>query len=419
MCNDTVKRGFVSSKDSIYTLGSYLEHRHILFLKNYNFRMAVPLVFYQIPWSHYCDKVRWALDLKEIPYEAINYKIFGRTKGLERSPKAMPKLMPMIEDDNQFRYDSTPILLYLDEKYPQLSKELFPSSSSEDRQRVIDTCLRLDSELGLYSRRIAYVEMLNEKSSALSILLGEKFSWAYNPDDIRSRLISPFISCFMIARFRLHRIREEHLREKTESILLEIGDRLSTNTYLVGEQFSAADLTFCSLVKPLQRVRCFRDDQRFRVIFDYHERIRRNHDPKYPNIDNFVEKMADEHRARGRKYEKSMIFRIKALIHRINFVQRIFIWIMTMAVGRLYGPVSDEQETPQFKKMSSQVNTDQREEKQAINDQRVANVMSVWLMITFFFRYFAHLIFTIPDQAAYLKQENTTSNSVPRRSNGT
>ncbi|CAF1007570.1 unnamed protein product [Rotaria sordida] len=147
------------------------------------------LRLYQIPWSHYCDKVRWALDLKEIPYELINYNLLGETKGLERAPKTLRKLMPILEDpnnkdDNRFQYDSTPILLYLDTQYPRSSICLFPSSSScEQRQQVINTCLQLDSELGLYARRIAYVEILNEKPGAMSILLGEKFSWAYNPDE--------------------------------------------------------------------------------------------------------------------------------------------------------------------------------------------------------------------------------------------
>jgi glutathione S-transferase len=130
----------------------------------------------------------------------------------ERTPKTMTKLMPTLEDpnsedNNQFRCESTPILIYLDTKYPQPSLSLFPSSP-EQHQRVIDTCVRLDSELGLYARRLAYVQFLNEKRSVVFFLLGEKFSWAYNPNDIRSRLHYDY------ARSRLHRIREEHLREK-------------------------------------------------------------------------------------------------------------------------------------------------------------------------------------------------------------
>ena len=131
------------------------------------------------------------------------------------------------------------------------------STTNGERQQVIDTCLRLDSELGLYARRLGYVQLIKDKPSALSILLGEQFSWAYNPDDIRSHLISPFVTCPMIARFRLHRIREEQIREKTEQLLLDIADHLRTNDYLVGQQFTAADLTFCSLVKPLRTVPAF------------------------------------------------------------------------------------------------------------------------------------------------------------------
>ncbi|CAF3590251.1 unnamed protein product [Rotaria sordida] len=369
------------------------------------------LRLYQIPWSHYCDKVRWALDLKEIPYELINYNLLGETKGLERAPKTLRKLMPILEDpnnkdDNRFQYDSTPILLYLDTQYPRSSICLFPSSSScEQRQQVINTCLRLDSELGLYARRITYVEILNEKPGAMSILLGEKFSWAYNPDDIRSRLISSIIACFMIARYRLHRIKEERLKEKTEKILLEVGDHLRTNNYLVGNQFSAADLTFCSLIKPLQRVSCFINDYRFRIIFEYQERIRRDYDPKYPNIDNFVEKMADKHRTQKQENEKRFSIRLWAFLHQINFIQRFFIWFMTMVVNTVYGPASDDEEIPQFQRSSSSSSSPGNREQEALNDQRLINITSIWSMIKFLFKYQCHLLFTIPNQAAYLNRK--------------
>ncbi|CAF3323915.1 unnamed protein product [Rotaria socialis] len=365
------------------------------------------LRLYQIPWSHYCDKVRWALDLKEIPYEQINYNIFGGTKGLERAPKSLRKLMPIIEDPNNkdgdpFRCDSTPILLYLDGHYPRSSISLFPSSPSELRQQVIDTCLRLDSELGLYARRLTYVEILNEKPGAMSILFGEKFSWAYNPDDIRSRFISSFIACFMIARYRLHRIREEQLKEKTEKILLDVGHHLGTNDYLVGDRFSAADLTFCSLIKPLERVPAFINDHRFRIVFEYHERIRRNYDPKYPNIDNFVEKMADKHRAQKKQNEKRFTTRLWAVVHRINFVQRFFIWFMTLVVSNVYPPVTDDEEMPEFQRSSS----DDNRKQEALNDQRLMNNKSIWSMIKLIFKYQCHLFFTIPNQAAYLNRKS-------------
>ena len=101
------------------------------------------------------------------------------TRGLERVPKTLRKLVPIIEDSNgqemTYHGDSTPILLYLDTKYLQSSMPLFPPSP-ERRQSVIDMCLRLDSELGLYARRLTYVQLLYEKTSAIVIVLGGSIS---------------------------------------------------------------------------------------------------------------------------------------------------------------------------------------------------------------------------------------------------
>jgi glutathione S-transferase len=344
--------------------------------------------------------------LTGLPYEVINYNMFGKTKGLDRAPKTLRKLMPIIEDpsnqDTPYQCESTPILLYLDGKYLQSTTPLFPSVP-EQRQRVIDMCIRLDSELGLYARRLTYVQLLKEKSSAISILLGEKFPWGYNPDDIRSRLISPFVACFMISRYRLHRIREEQIREKTERILLEFVDHFRTNDYLVGQKFSAADLTFCSLIKPLTNVPFFSGNRRFRIIFDYHERIRQKYDPKYPNIDNFIEKLAEEHRTRVRNNKNSLIVRVKAFIEQYNFVRQFFFWIMIMVVSRMYGPASDEEETPEFEMPSSSDN--ERQWQEALNDQRVIHKKSKRSVVMFLFRYLCHFVFTIPGQAAYLNGE--------------
>ncbi|CAF3444584.1 unnamed protein product [Rotaria socialis] len=182
--------------------------------------------------------------------------------------------IPNNKNGNSFQCDSTSILLYLDVQYPRSSNSLFPSSPCELRQQVIDTRLRFDSELGLYVRRIVFVQILNEHPETMSILFGEKYSWAYNSNDIRSRLISPFIACFMIASFRLHRIREEQLKGKTRKILLDVADHLRTNDCLVGDRFSAADLTFCSLIKPFERVPRFINDSRFRISLTHSTKLR-------------------------------------------------------------------------------------------------------------------------------------------------
>ena len=56
-----------------------------------------------------------------------------------------------------------------------------------------------------------------------------------------------------------------------------------------GQEFSAADLTFCALIKLLTNVPFFIDNPRFQAVFEYREQIREKYDPKYADIDNFVE----------------------------------------------------------------------------------------------------------------------------------
>ncbi len=76
-----------------------------------------------------------------------------------------------------------------------------------------------------------------------------------------------------------------------------------------------------------------------------------------------------------------------------------------MAVSRIYGPASDEQEAPEFKIPSSPSSHNEQQRQEALNDQRIVNMKLNWLMATFLFKYLCHLVFTIPIQATYLNRE--------------
>jgi glutathione S-transferase len=347
---------------------------------------------YQIPWSHFCEKVRWTLDLKNVPYECVTYNTSGPTAGLERAPTHMMKLTPIIEDPNNktehpyFLSDSTPIIMYLDVSYP-CSFTLFPSA---DKQLILDTCLQLDSELGPYVRRLIYVQILGEYPRVLCLTQGVNHAWAYNPDDIRSRLVARFVACFMIARFRLHRILDDRVREKTEELLERFAAQLETKSYLVANQFTAADLTFCSLFKPLALVPYFRDHPRFQHLFDYHDRIRCEHDLKYAENINLIEKFIDKHRERTK--EVTMVSKIVAFVRKINIFQYAFVWMMHHLVSVIYGASSDEQQPAEFPS----------QDRTATNDQRNLNIQSKFRLVPFIIKYNCHRCYTLPRQVTYL-----------------
>ena len=357
--------------------------------------MLETVQFYLIPWSHFCEKIRWALDLKEIPYEKISFNVMGPTPGLERAPASLMKLTPIIEDPNNkdeqpfFISDSTPILQYLDARYPQ-GVTLFPAN---ERQAVLDMCIRLDSELGPSVRRLIYVQILGERPRLLSMLDGPNHAWAYNPDDLRSRLVARFVACFIIARFRLHRLREDRVREKTEELLLTICDRLKNHNFLVGEQFTAADLTFCSLFRPVWLIPYFKDDERFHLAFDYYTRIRNEYDLKCDDNPNMAQVFVNEYRAQKKK--RPTATKIKAFVKRVNVINRCCSSVMSKIVSKVYGPSTDQEQATEFSS----------KDKVATNDHRNVDIQSTFGKASFFVKYQMHRIFTIPHQVAYLNGE--------------
>ena len=79
-------------------------------------RQVSMIQLYQFPFSHFCEKARWALDYKSITYRAVNL-----LPGFHLKPvrKLAPKTcLPVLRDEETVVQDSTAIIDYLDKKYP-------------------------------------------------------------------------------------------------------------------------------------------------------------------------------------------------------------------------------------------------------------------------------------------------------------
>src|SRR5690606_22707553 len=95
--------------------------------------MSEQRVVYQFPISHYCEKTRWQLDRKGMPYQTRNllpgtHRLFSRTR-------AGVNTLPVLRDGKRLIGDSTRIAYYLEKYYPQVS--LLPADSAA-RQQVIE-----------------------------------------------------------------------------------------------------------------------------------------------------------------------------------------------------------------------------------------------------------------------------------------
>ncbi|MBA2564471.1 MAG: glutathione S-transferase N-terminal domain-containing protein, partial [Gemmatimonadetes bacterium] len=108
----------------------------------------------QIPYSHNCVKVRRALELKGLPFDTEDIAPMDRSAPKRASGQA---LVPVLVDGERAIADSTAILLYLEERYPE--RPLLPAES-----RLRAECLLLedwaDAAFMALTRRLAYWAVL-------------------------------------------------------------------------------------------------------------------------------------------------------------------------------------------------------------------------------------------------------------------
>jgi len=229
------------------------------------------ITLYQLHWSHYVEKVRWALDYKQLDWSAVDVDPFTKRQmrhldcRLALDSGQQLYAVPTIHDHATGAVvgDSSRILDYLESTYP--APALFPSDVSE-RKDVTRWMLWLDSALGLAARRVAYTQIAIERPSILASL--------FLPDMASAGGFKGYIGGTILAgvlsrRFRFRHNRKDRVIEQLEHCLLTAAHRLSSRQYLVGEQFSAADLTLAALSRPVLLVPFFRDHPRLQALWNW------------------------------------------------------------------------------------------------------------------------------------------------------
>ena len=125
------------------------------------------ITLYQLHWSHYVEKVRWALDYKGLQWTAVDVDPFTKREMQHLKCKTMLDsgsrlyTVPTIQDEatGSVVGESSEILGYLERTYP--IPALFPVEAGE-RAEVERWMLWLDSTVGLAARRLAYTQLALE-----------------------------------------------------------------------------------------------------------------------------------------------------------------------------------------------------------------------------------------------------------------
>jgi len=201
---------------------------------------------WHIQVSHYSEKVRWALDHKQIEHSRRAVAIPGAhipaalwmTRGAQMT-------FPVIELDGQRIGDSTAIIAALEDRFPD--PPLYPADP-EERHRALELEDFFDEELGPHIRLLAFHELGNDRERFEALVRRT----APEPLARRSGAGVIYARAFTGLRFGVRSPEAaERARVKVLAALDRLEDELGEDEYLVGDSFSVADLTAASLFYPL------------------------------------------------------------------------------------------------------------------------------------------------------------------------
>jgi glutathione S-transferase len=223
-----------------------------------------PVCLIAIPVSHYCEKIRWALTRSEIPFvEERHMPPFHRfaTRRVGRKTELVTEAehhlspinrfvsrfvggqsVPVLITETGILTNSEEILKYVDAIASDRLK-LYPTDS-ENRQQVENLVETFDSLLAPAVRQWFYFYTFN-RTQLIQTLWCQGVPWF-------ERIFFPIVFRWMRSNvFQMYTINVESTAAAHESIckIFEMVESLLTDgrTYLVGDRFSAADLTFATL----------------------------------------------------------------------------------------------------------------------------------------------------------------------------
>lgn len=209
--------------------------------------MASKIHLISIGPSHFCEKARWGLDRAGILYQETKH-VPGfhllYTRGLGEGTSC-PKLVLSEEKKQVVLNESSDILQFADQNIKSEEDCLYPSSL---KQSVQEWDAKFNQIVGPHVRRWGYYYLLYDKHS-YQILSQGAASWERS----LSWLLMPILRLGIKKSIGSQRPgAKEASLSKLRQIFQEVDNVLGDGrTFICGEQFTAADLTFAALSGPV------------------------------------------------------------------------------------------------------------------------------------------------------------------------
>lgn len=200
-----------------------------------------PDILVTIPFSHFCEKARWALDRVGLPYrEEPHAPLLARLAANRGSRGTVPALV----HGNERFADSTEILVHAEAVHG--GGLLYPRDAA--RRRDVNALVEsFDRELGLHARRWVYSHLLPDAKLIRAL-------WSRGVPGVEALMVPVIAPVARLLARKGYGITPEsalHSRQRIRDVFQLIDARLSDGRrFLTGADFTAADLTFAALAAP-------------------------------------------------------------------------------------------------------------------------------------------------------------------------
>jgi glutathione S-transferase len=196
---------------------------------------------HQFRFSHYNEKVRWALDYKRIPHRRRSY-----LPGLHIVPMLLrsgQKQVPVWCEGATTIAGSAAILEYLERTWPD--PPLLPADPDE-QARALEVQRWFDAEVGAPLRAAAFGEWLSDSRYMVELFTGHAGAVTRGI----YRIAFPMIRAAIRADMQLTPERAAEGLARGAEAFAFVAERAGASGYLVGDRFTIADLTAAAILSP-------------------------------------------------------------------------------------------------------------------------------------------------------------------------
>ncbi len=194
-----------------------------------------------IPFSHYCEKARWALDRAGVSYEEDGHLPMFHYLATYRNGGKRTVPVLVADGGKTIVRDSSDIIAWADKHRPG---SLIPIAGGEDALAIEDD---LDNHFGPATRRWGYYYLLPNRETDKIITAGVP-GW----ERTLLKISRPLAVSFLKRGLKIDAAGVERSRAKIESTFERVGEILGDGRrFLAGDRFTVADLTFAALAAPI------------------------------------------------------------------------------------------------------------------------------------------------------------------------